>query len=335
MSSTKVFILDVDNKFNNNLFPIIINDREIIYTEIVEYDVDRVLRSQYSLEFVLHRMFSSHPCRHTNYLDSDVVVIPIYLFLSAWKTKYFYDVMEVVKCIQEIQDKVDRIIKDGKKVLLFYSDVMWEDERCFLNYFEFDPNVFFVCYEDVLSSNKQIPVPFCTHIKSNPVKYHIPNKSNKTHLISYVGRYRPETELFENINQFNTDKVKDNRWISINDQNLYEKIDQIYLNSHFSLQPYGDKKSRKGFYHSLLMGCVPVVFENNYQIYEKIFEGLVNLQDICIVLSFDDKDRYTEILLGEIQNIPDKITNIEKIKHLLLYDETDPSIVDYILNHMN
>lgn len=332
---TKFFILNVDDKFNNNLFPIIINDSEIITSEIFEYGVNRVLRSQYSLEFVLHRMFSLHSSKLTNYLDSDVVVIPIYFFLSAWKKKYFYDVMEVVKCVQEIQDKVDGIIKDGKKVLLFYSDVMWEDQRCFLNYFEFDPNVFFVCYEDVLSSNKQIPVPFCTHIKSNPVEYNIPNKSNKTHLISYVGRYRSETELFENLNQFNTDKVKDNRWISMNDQNLYEKIDQIYLDSYFSLQPHGDQKSRKGFYHSLLLGCVPVVFEDNYQIYEKIFEGLVNLQDICIVLSFDDKDRYTEILKNEIQNIPDKIMNIEKIKHLLLYDESDTSIVDYILNHMN
>ena len=130
---------------------------------------------------------------------------------------------------------------------------MWEDQRCFLDYFEFDPNVFFVCYEDVSSANKQIPVPFCTHIKSNPVEYHIPNKSNKRHLISYVGRYRSETELFENLNQFNTDKVKDNRWISMNDQNLYEEIDQIYLDSHFSLQPHGDQKSRKGFYHSLLL----------------------------------------------------------------------------------
>ena len=332
---TKFFILDVDPKFNNNLFPIIINDSEIITSEIFEYGINRVLRSQYSLEFVLHRMFSSHPYRLTNYLDSDVVVIPIYLFLSAWKKNYFYDVMEVVKCVQEIQDKIDGIIKDGKKVLLFYSDVMWEDQRCFLDYFEFDPNVFFVCYEDVSSANKQIPVPFCTHIKSNPVEYHIPNKSNKRHLISYVGRYRSETELFENLNQFNTDKVKDNRWISMNDQNLYEEIDQIYLDSHFSLQPHGDQKSRKGFYHSLLLGCVPVVLEDNYQIYEKIFVGLVNLQDICIVLSFDDKDRYTEILRNEIQNIPDKIMNIEKIKPLLLYDETDTSIVDYILNHMN
>ena len=335
MMVTKFFILDVDPKFNNNLFPIIINDSEIITSEIFEYGVNRVLRSQYSLEFVLHRMFSSHPYRLINYLDSDVVVIPIYLFLSAWKKNYFYDVMEVVKCVQEIQDKIDGIIKDGKKVLLFYSDVMWEDQRCFLDYFEFDPNVFFVCYEDVSSANKQIPVPFCTHIKSNPVEYRIPNKSNKTHLISYVGRYRSETELFENLNQFNTDKVKDNRWISMNEQNLYEEIDQIYLDSHFSLQPHGDQKSRKGFYHSLLLGCVPVVFEDNYKIYEKIFEGLVNLQDICIVLSFDDKDRYTEILRNEIQNIPDKIINIEKIKHLLLYDETDTSIVDYILNHMN
>jgi hypothetical protein len=254
--------------------------------------------------------------------------------LSAWKQPYFYDVNEIVKCIQQIQNKIDHFINDGKKVIIFYSDVMWEDQRCFLNYFNFHQNVYFVCYENVESNNKQIPVPFCTHIKCDPSQYQIPKHGEKKHILSYVGRYRPEIELFKDVYQLNTDKIKDDRWISINNQNLYDKIDGIYSDSYFSLQPHGDKKSRKGFYHSLLMGCIPVVFENNYQIYEKIFDGIVNLQDISVILSFEDKDRYSEILSNEIQNIPNKLKNIEKIKNLLLYDENDSSIVDYILSRI-
>jgi hypothetical protein len=330
----KFYISDVDEKFTSGLFPITINDKEIISSDIVEYGRSRVLRSQYSLEMVLHSMFSEHTLRSLDYSESEIVVLPVYLFLSAWKQPYFYDVNEVVKCIQEIQYKIEHFTKDGKKVVLFYSDVMWEDQRCFLNYFNFHPNVYFVCYEDVESQNKQIPVPFCTHIKCNPNEYQIPTTSEKKHLLSYVGRYRPEIELFDNVYTVNTDKIKDDKWISINDQTLYDEIDEIYLDSYFSLQPHGDKKSRKGFYHSLLMGCIPVVFENNYQIYEKIFDDIVNLQDVSVILSFEDKDRYNEILSNEIKNIPNKLENIEKIKNLLLYDDTDRSIVDYILTRV-
>ena len=139
----KFFILDIDKKFNYDLFPIIINDKEIITSEILKYKKDRYLRSQYSLEFVLHEMMLNHPFITKNYSDSDIVVIPIYLFLLAWKEKYFYNVNEIVSSIESIQPYIQKSLDDNKKVLIIYSDVMWEDKRCFLNHFEFDPNIYF------------------------------------------------------------------------------------------------------------------------------------------------------------------------------------------------
>jgi hypothetical protein len=97
------------------------------------------------------------------------------------------------------------------------------------------------------------------------------------------------------------------------------------------LQPHGDKKSRKGFYHSLLLGCIPVIFDDNYNIYEKVFNGIVNLEDIAVILNKNEK-KFEDILKKELVNIDLKINNINNIKNLLLYDENDLSIVDYILN---
>jgi hypothetical protein len=129
----------------------------------------------------------------------------------------------------------------------------------------------------------------------------------------------------------NTNKIIDDKWISINNETTYNEIDELYLNSHFSLHPHGDKKSRKGFYHSLLLGCIPVVFDDNYEIYEKVFKEIINLEDIAIILNKNEKN-FEDVLQKELLNIDSKIENINKIKNLLLYDESDLSIVDFIIN---
>jgi hypothetical protein len=317
----KIHIININTKYNTDLLPVHINDNEVI-------DERNSLRSQYSMEIVIHNLLKKYP-NLSNYIESDIIYIPIYLFLSAWKQKYFYDVNEIIKNLNELKDLIEKCLLDNKKVLMVYSDVMWEDKRCFLNHFKFNENVFFVCYEDVENDNKQIPIPYCTHIESK--NHTIPFHSDKKFLISYVGRSRNETSFFPNIEIINTE-IKDNRWISINDLVLYNKIDDLYKDSYFSLQPHGDKKSRKGFYHSLLMGCIPVVFENNYNIYEKIFRDYIDIKDICIILDFNDIKNFNNILEQEKSNIEEKIKNIGKIKNLLLYD--DISIIEYILRHI-
>ena len=334
MSNNKCFyILNINSEFNSGILPIYINDNEIIDNHFIRFDNYKYLRSQYSLEIVLHNMFKQHQNLTNNYETSDIVFIPIYLFCSAWSKKYFYDVNQIINKINLILPLINNCVNDGKKVIIPYSDVMWEDNRCFLNHFNFHENVYFVCYEDVLSENNQIPVPYCTHIKQTPEDYIIPKNPNKKHLISYAGRYRKEIDYFNNIEVLNTNKVIDDKWISINSENTYNEIDELYLNSHFSLQPHGDKQSRKGFYHSLLLGCIPVVFNDNCDVYKKVLNGIVNLEDVAIILD-KNKQGYEDTLRLELLNINVKISNISKIKHLLLYDENDLSIVDYILNKL-
>lgn len=333
VDNNSFYILDIGPEFNSGILPIYINDNEIVNNVFTKFKNNKYLRSQYSLEMVLHSMFKDHENSTNDYENANIVFIPVYLFCSAWIKKYFYDVNETINKINLIQPLIDKCVNDGKKVIIVYSDVMWEDKRCFLNHFIFHKNVYFVCYEDVLSENNQIPVPYCTHIKQDPKEYEIPKNFNKKHLISYAGRYRKEIDYFTNINVLNTNKMVDDKWISINTEETYNEIDDLYLDSHFSLQPHGDKQSRKGFYHSLLLGCIPVVFNDNCDVYRKVLNGIVDLEDVAIILD-KNKQGYEDTLRLELSNINVKIENINKIKHLLLYDENDLSIVDYILNKL-
>jgi hypothetical protein len=334
MLNNNFYILNIDSKFNLDLLPVHINDTEVIDDQFSNFDNCKYLRSQYSLEIVLHRMFKHHKNLVSSYDDANIVFIPIYLFCSAWSKRYYYDVNQIVNNINSISPLINKCIIDNKRVVIVYSDVMWEDSRCFLNYFNFHKNVYFICYESVISNNNQIEVPYCTHIKEDPRKYDIPKKSNKQYLISYAGRYRKEITYFNNIKILNTNKIQDDKWISINNINTYNEIDSMYLDSYFSLQPHGDKKSRKGFYHSLLLGCIPVVFDDNYDIYKNVLGDMIDIEDIAVILNKDDTN-YECRLEKELTMIESKIHNIAAIKHLLLYDENDTSIVDLILNKIN
>jgi hypothetical protein len=68
-------------------------------------------------------------------------------------------------------------------------------------------------------------------------------------------------------------------------------------------------------------------------VYKKVLNGIVDLEDVAIILDKNKQD-YEDTLRLELSNINVKIDNINKIKHLLLYDENDLSIVDYILNKL-
>jgi hypothetical protein len=280
----------------------------------------------------MQNIFSSYNSEPVSYEECDIVFIPIYLFLTSWKEKYFYNVQDTIKSIDDLYSTINRMALGGKKVVMAYSDVMWEDERCFINHFKFNENVYIVCYEGVYGVKNHVAVPYVTHIKCEPSKYDIPFIKNKEFLISYVGRKRNEIKLFKEIELCDTTMENKNHWISMNDKFLYDKIDNLYLNSYFSLQPHGDRKSRKGFYHSLLMGCIPVVFESNYQIYAEVFDGLINIEDICVILNNKDESVYDKILENEKDKIETKIKNINKVKNLLLYYENDNTIIDNILN---
>jgi hypothetical protein len=139
----------------------------------------------------------------------------------------------------------------------------------------------------------------------------------------------------------NTNKYQEisNQWISYNDKTLYDSIDNLYKSCYFSLQPHGDKQTRKGFYHSLLIGCIPVVFENNYSIYNSIFKDFVSISDICIVIKNDEVNNIENILSDIIKNKKNLLSiiieNINKIKHLLLYPDTNNEFINFIIDQLH
>lgn len=350
---TKLYIHNLPSKYNIDLLPTYINNKDIVNNTIIQnYADNKYLRSQYSLEIYLHNLIIN-----SNYLTNDIsvakiVFIPLYLFLSAWTQKFVYNVNNIINNINELMPIINNYLLQNKIILLCYSDVMWEDERCFINYFNFnDKNVIFMSYEKVIDKylNKQISVPYITHIKQVPEQYDIKYKEKKN-LICYTGRKRKELDYFKNIILLDTSIYQEDKtqWISYNDETLYNDIDKLYNNSYFSLQPHGDKQTRKGFYHSLLMGCIPVIFENNYSIYESIFKDSIDINDICIIIKNNDilniETILNNIILNKTDNKNDNkynvsiqkmVSNINKIKHLLLYPDNNNIYIEYIINNIN
>ena len=345
-----IYIHNLPSKYNIDLLPTYINNKDIITNQLSlnNYAEHKCLRSQYSLEIYLHNLLINSKYLSNDITKSKIVFIPIYLFLLAWKEKFIYNVNNIINNISEIIPIINNYVLQDKIVLLCYSDVMWEDNRCFINYFNFNKeNIVFISYEKIIDKylNKQISVPYITHIKQNDDNYFIEFKEKKD-ILCYAGRYRKELEYIKNITILDTSKYQEinTQWISYNDKNLYDDIDKLYCNSYFSLQPHGDKQTRKGFYHSLLLGCIPVIFENNYSVYENIFKNIIDINDICIIIKNNEILNIDNILKNIILNInnvsftpsiKNMINNINKIKYLLLYPDNNNKYIEYIISNIN
>ena len=328
----KIFIKDVQEY--NNIFPVKINSNDIIKTNYSKYSKNKYLRSQYFLEKQLDIMFNNYHNVTKNIIEADIIFIPLYLLLIGFKVEFVFEMKIVLNVLNNFKLFFEKYYQ--KKILLCYSDVMWEHEYCFINNIDLPNNVYILCYEKVKDKycNNQISLPYVTHIKCEPSKYIIPYQDNKKYLISYAGRKRKETNYFRNIEIYDTDiyqKVK-HQWITCNNKSMYHKIDNLYLNSYFSLQPHGDKETRKGFYHSLLLGCIPVIFQNNYKTYQDIFKNYVDIEDICIIIK--NTNNIENFLQYKKKHIEIMIENINKIKHLLLYNDKNDDFIDYILNQI-
>ena len=91
------------------------------------------------------------------------------------------------------------------------------------------------------------------------------------------------------------------------------------------------------------MGCIPVIFENNYSIYENIFKNIIDINEICIIIKNNEilniENILTNIILNKNNNkfsisIQKMVYNINKIKHLLLYPDNNNIYIEYIINNI-
>ena len=83
----------------------------------------------------------------------------------------------------------------------------------------------------------------------------------------------------------------------------------LYASSDFSLQPAGDTPTRRGFYDSWLMGCIPVVSRAASTVYRQIFKGLIYslaglaMDDVVVVVP-DDVWHDPPRLLATLRDMP-------------------------------
>jgi hypothetical protein len=326
------------DEYNTRLLPVKINSLDCIDTDSfsnngkgVQYAVDKYLTSQYSLEVYFYTNLKESSLLAKN---SDIIFIPFFTFLAAWEKEYFYDNTKVVNKINSIIEK----IKDNpdKKYILVYSDVMWEDERCFIRHVHLPKNVFVITYEGVSFFKNIIEVPYLTHIHYKGIEaYSRACEEVRQFLVCYAGRQRDSVNTIKNIEVYNTskDQIRD-QWITMNSKSMYEDIDRLYLNSYFSIQPHGDRETRRGFYHSLQLGCVPVIFSNNTSVYRKVVSKICKLEDICIIVK-EGEDINIRIE-NERQNYINYVQNIERIIPFISYDMFDTSeLVKHILTSID
>jgi hypothetical protein len=254
-------------------YPIYISPSEIITQE-------NIYQSQYSLEVQLNNfMIHEYPARTLDPHHADITYLPITPFLAAWTTRpYFYD---VEASTQHVLDALTQTSPHSKTIMFAYSDVMWHDQRVFLNHPQVQralpPKTIIVAYEaheDLITQAHIYPVPFM-----------IPNPRNI--LLTYIGR--PSRPIIENLTKLNLSPTQftykpiqfaEQYWKSSN--TIVNECHALYSRSMFSLHPHGDMKTRAGFYQSLQTGCIPVIFESNQAGYRAVLKDTLDTKAIIL-----------------------------------------------------
>jgi hypothetical protein len=317
-----IYLYDIDTKYNKKLLPVYISPTEILtedYTFGKKND-NLYQTSQYALETIFFEKIKNYPYL-TKCLDkANIAYIPNYTFLSTWsKKQYFYSCPDSVNQLNSLL--TDPIMKSWhtSKIphILVYGDVMWNDNRVCNNHIKLPDNTYTLTLESLPANkhnNKLITVPYPTefHFSTSQLLTYFEN-TNRNTLLTYVGRLRSPVDLLQKIvckeNELKI-KILDNAknfWISTNNWDNTKLIFDLYTNSVFSLQPYGDMGTRRGFYHSLLLGSIPVIFSKNLPSYQSLFNGIIDIRNIAVILE--------DINTKDIINILNKISNEEREKY--------------------
>ena len=199
-----------------------------------------------------------------------------------------------------------------------------------------------------------IPIPYFTGLYTKP---NIDNKlkftelsNKKKYLLSYIGgvwrgprdnnnipKRKLTIDVFFSLNKKNTEKYKELFFAPLianthkqegelgwNKGSFGIKAKDIYYDSLFSWQPEGDTPTRRGFYESILCGCIPIINITSFNIYKKLLIGEENVKNIAIII--DDANYYNgnyvfNYLLGLNEDkIMEYRNNINKIKDRLQWN---------------
>lgn len=76
-------------------------------------------------------------------------------------------------------------------------------------------------------------------------------------------------------------------------EGFFIRVWELYARSVFSWQPQGDSETRRGFYDSWMLGCIPVISQHSANTYTNLFRGHLfttigpKIQNVVVVLDDD------------------------------------------------
>jgi hypothetical protein len=206
-------------------------------------------------------------------------------------------------------------IKSDLKIphFILYSYVLFE-----ISFEPIDKNIFILSYEDEVSffnttttfkmgtDNRMIMIPYVLNgkpINSFPTMTKIIS-CEKTRELTFIGSlYSDNSEDRPLINRVRNFILNLNYEVYIGDMS---NIEQELMNTKYLFVLRGDTPTRVSFYQSLVYNIVPIIFEEELSLYQKIFTKDIDLKESCLVLP--NKDGMSDI---EYSKIVDKILNKE------------------------
>lgn len=257
--------------------------------------------SQYSLEIIWHQKIMNYPFLTSSIQKADIAFIPFYTFLSSWKMKrYVYSYRQTVSTLNRLLPEWN---KRNIPHILVFSDVMWNDSRVYNHHVNMPDNLTTITLESIPTNrfnNKLLTVPYPTefHCEINGINMSYFHKTDRQVLVSYIGRSRFPVPQLSKYTEFKSHILiePDKFWKSTNNIEFTTRLIYIYGNSVFSLHPHGDRGTRRGFYQSLFFGCIPVVFESNFNEYNSLYNGLIDISRIAVVIPLKNIQQTIQIL---------------------------------------
>jgi hypothetical protein len=304
----------------------------------------RYLTSQYSLEPLIHYKLLRDPRRTVIKEQASVAVLPFYPFLSGWKNHpYVFDTFHLADHYMEFFDAI-QWQNSPLPHIIFYGDVMWNSRPHFPqnDKVKIPKNTYFATLEEhtggyhsmnssetsselasgtaidgqKLKHSHVITIPFPTsvHFDRKKPKMNVMDFDEKRpYLLCYAGRDRwPVGNLTIAVEakeiqdtDFKVHKFEQKGWKTLNDEASTLLILEFYKKCTFTLHPYADMGTRRGFYDSMTVGSIPVVYTENVDRYSNIYRGKEASADVlkfaAVLGPYPEDWKHLEITSGSVQ----------------------------------
>ncbi|CAA0312197.1 unnamed protein product [Arabidopsis thaliana] len=237
---------------------------------------------QYSLEPIFHSRILKHPCRVHNETQAKLFYVPFYggMDVLRWHFKNVSsDVKDVlpIEIVKWLGSKKSWRKNSGKDHAFVLGKISWDFRRVdkyswgssLLEMQEMkNPTKLLIERNPWEVNDIAIPHPTYFHPKTDTDIAIWQNKilgKPRRSLISFAGAARPGNP--ESIRSILIDQCRLSpnqcRFLNCTDGGCdkSESVIELFRDSEFCLQPPGDSPTRKSIFDSLILGCIPVIFD--------------------------------------------------------------------------